>query len=251
MTDTILLTLVFFILVLILYFLSRKSLQTMFFLLRSIIKHNWFVYSCIAIIYFPGTVVHEMSHFFAAIVLFLRVRDIHLLPEWDNKSIKLGHVTYEKADPIRGLIVGISPLFGAMLFFWMLYQFQLFPHDSIWIMIGVGYIIFSVSSTMFSSKQDLVDLIAGVGIFSVFSILIGLVLFLFQVDVGALFKYVPAGVYGHVNNFLYPINVYMYFCVWIHGGIVVLYYSLKKLQGKKRHVQHGHHYPRHHTSHSQ
>jgi hypothetical protein len=208
----------------------------MFRLLQRVFKNTWLVNSCIALIYFPGTVVHELSHFIAAIVAFLKVRDLHVLPEWDHKSIKLGHVTYEKADPIRGILVGISPLFGATLLFWALYQFEVFPHESIVISIAVGYLVFSVSSTMFSSKQDLVDLVAALGFFFALSIVLGAGLVLFEVNIGLLFQRIPLVVYERMAAFLFPVNMYMYGSVLIHGGIIALGTFVRILRGKNKHV---------------
>ena len=68
-----------------------------------------------ALLYFPGTAVHEMSHLVMAMILNLKVRDISLLPKIRGNTIKLGTVTYEKKDVVRGLIVGIAPFLQRFL----------------------------------------------------------------------------------------------------------------------------------------
>lgn len=50
----------------------------------------------IALLYFPGTAIHEMSHLVMAMVLNLKVRDITLIPKVRGNTLKLGTVTYEK-----------------------------------------------------------------------------------------------------------------------------------------------------------
>jgi hypothetical protein len=96
-------------------------------------------------------VLHELSHFFLAMILFLPVLGLEIFPKFEDQSIKLGAVHYIKKDFLRGFIVGIAPFFGAMLFFWLI---SYLPAN-----IFSYYLIFVVSSTMFSSKKDIEDLL--------------------------------------------------------------------------------------------
>ena len=116
--DNIVLQPVFFIiLLLILFFLSCQTTNEIFYFLRMFIKNDSTVFGLVTFFFLPGTILHEFSHFFMAIILFLPVHKIQILPEFEKNYIKLGKVLYEKKDVIRGVIVGIAPLLGAMLFF--------------------------------------------------------------------------------------------------------------------------------------
>lgn len=155
----------------ILYFISRKTTTLFFYFLRRISHHEKFNFSLIAILYLPGTIIHEMSHFFAALVLFLKVRDVSIFPSFQKNYIKLGSVTYERKDFIRGFLVGIAPLGGGMMVLYGIGSFHLFPSPHFLLNALMIYFIFTVSSTMFSSSQDLVDflymipfLVIGVGL---------------------------------------------------------------------------------------
>ncbi len=141
----------FFLNLIFIYFISRLSLNEIFYFLRKLIKNEKLVYYFVALIFFPGTIIHEFSHFFAATILFLPVKDIKIFPQIENHSIKLGTVYYIKKDFLRGFLVGIAPLFGAMLFFWVISHLTL--------NLFFYYLIFVVSTTMFSSKKDLEDLL--------------------------------------------------------------------------------------------
>jgi hypothetical protein len=120
----------------------------------------------------------------AALFLFLRVRDITVWPQFENNSIKLGSVKYEKKDFFRGFLVGIAPLVVGILIFYLFFYFSLFPSSIFWVNIPIVYFLFILSITMFSSKQDMVDLIYLIPLI----LFIGLILYIFNIDVTIIFR---------------------------------------------------------------
>jgi hypothetical protein len=142
---------IFFATVLVLYFASRHTINEIFYFFYCLIGNKKISFWLISIIFFPGTLIHELSHFFLAMILFLPLVGLDIFPKFEGQSIKLGSVHYVKKDFLRGFIVGIAPFFGAILFFWLISHLpmNLFSY----------YLIFVVSSTMFSSKKDLEDLL--------------------------------------------------------------------------------------------
>lgn len=170
----------FYLLIIItaLFFLSKMINNQLFCLLRKFTARKNLIYSIISLLYLPGTILHEFSHFFAATIMFLKVREIRIFPEFEKNYIKLGRVIYEKKDFFRGFLVGIAPIFGALIFFYLIFNFQLF-HSNNWLTnIFLMYLIFSISSTMFSSKQDLVDFAYIIP----FMIFLWIILYIFQID---------------------------------------------------------------------
>jgi hypothetical protein len=133
------------------YFVSKTSLNTFVSVLDRFLPRS-FIFALISLLFFPGTLVHEGSHVFTALCLFLPVKNIHLWPEWDHKSIKLGHVEYEKRGLWRSIIVGLAPLPFGLFAIWFIVNW----HLPVWL---TGYLMFVITSTMFSSKSDLVDVI--------------------------------------------------------------------------------------------
>ncbi len=123
-----------------------------------------FVVYLLWLLYLPGIVLHELAHLLLAFALLLQVRSINLLPtimedEEGKQSVKLGSVTYYKADPIRGLLVGIAPFFLGTFALLLLFHFIKFPNTYFKYNIFFAYVSFIISSTMFSSKKDLHDLL--------------------------------------------------------------------------------------------
>lgn len=180
--ETIQIQLLFFIIqALLLYLITRSTLRGLFIYLSSFTRNKKVVYALISTIYFPGTLLHETAHLAMATILLLRIKEIQIFPKITaENTIKLGHVLYEKRGAIRGVLVGAAPFFVGIAFFWSLTYFNLFPNPNLWLTILFGYLIFAVSSTMFSSRQDLVDIlyaiplvIMGIGIVYIFDLTAG------------------------------------------------------------------------------
>lgn len=151
--------LLLFIQLFVLYPVIHKSATELFRLIYVLTHSKDISFACIAVLLLPGTIVHEISHFFAATVLLLPVGEVQIMPEWHDNQIRLGKVTYAKTDAIRSVLVGIAPIFGAFLVLTFAYLFHLFPASNIWLTVLGGYLLYSITANMFSSKQDLVDLI--------------------------------------------------------------------------------------------
>ncbi len=122
-----------------LYFLMRRLLPKLFRRLGV-----WLF----AILFLPGTFLHEMSHFLTALFLLVPVGTIELMPQRQGDSVKMGSVPIGKTDPIRRTLIGIAPIiFGlGVLFVTTPLTIPIWVH---------GFIAFEVGNTMFSSKKDL------------------------------------------------------------------------------------------------
>lgn len=148
------------------YFLVSRSTSVLFLFFSRFLPRP-FPHMLIAILYFPGTLVHELAHVIAAALLFIPVRGIYLLPSWNNHSLTLGHVVYERRDFVRGFLIGIAPLPAALVVLWFLFINYDFFSQSITGLIMLGYLLFAITSTMFYSKSDLKD----GGVFLLFAVL--------------------------------------------------------------------------------
>ena len=208
---------------LLLFFLSRQTINELFYFLRLFFKNEHFIFSLVSLIFLPGTILHEMSHFFMAISLFLKVRDVRIFPEKHGNTIKLGMVTYEKQDFIRGILVGIAPVFFGFFLFFVLAYFKFFPSENIFINLVFIYLIFVISSTMFSSKQDLVDLI-----FIIPLVIIALALvYIFNIDLRFIFA--NQKIIMNLNYFSQMINYYLLYSLIINVGLILFFKSSRKL----------------------
>lgn len=108
----------------ILYFITRRSIQNLFTGLRLIFRHNGTVYTLMAVLFFPGTVVHELAHAVMARALWLKVTHINLFPTRAHNTLKLGSIEYIKRDFLRGVLVGVAPILAGLLILWLIAYFS-------------------------------------------------------------------------------------------------------------------------------
>jgi hypothetical protein len=128
----------------------------------------------LAFLLLPGTIIHELSHYSMAKLLFVYAGHIHLLPSHEGNILKLGSVQVGKTDIIRSVLIGIAPfLFGLTIILSTIYaviHFQLI--NNLWIILLTAYITFEIGNTMFSSKRDMEGAIPlFTGVFSLLAIL--------------------------------------------------------------------------------
>ncbi len=172
--------------------LTHHSFQTLYLFLYKVTRSDFIAKVGITLLFFPGTVVHEMSHFFAAMLMNLRVRSANVLPVFEDDGIKLGTVVYERKDPFRGILVGIAPLFGGVAVSWGLVALLYLPltnHPLIHALIY--FLLFTITSMQFSSRQDLIDAVWLIPMIIGIAILI----YIFGVDViGLLYKLDQTGI---------------------------------------------------------
>lgn len=197
------------------YLISRQVINEFYFLLKKIFKKEKIVFLFLSLIFFPGTIIHELSHFFAAMILFLPVKDIKIFPEIEEKGVKLGSVYYIKKDFFRGFLVGIAPIFGAMASLWTVSHL---PQNFI-----VYYFIFSVTSTMFSSKKDLEDLIYLIPML----LLISALVYLFNIEIDFLLQKVFTD--NLLVSFLKRVNYYLVISIFINFFIFVILRLLRSI----------------------
>ena len=213
----------FFIQIVLLYFLSRLTINKAFRFLQMFSKNDQLIFSLVSLIFFPGTIVHELSHFMAATVLFLKVRSIDILPRREGTEIKLGSVLYEKKDFVRGVLVGIAPIFSGVLIFWFVAKFRLFPAENILLNIVFLYLIFAISSMMFSSKKDLVDLI--------YIIPLGVFLygFYYIFDLRLDFLIQNEALRQGMTKFIQQVNIYLLISLGVNLTLLLLFFTIKKI----------------------
>lgn len=206
-----------------LYFISRQTTNQIFHVLRLFIKNEKSIFAIISFIFFPGTIIHEMAHFFMAIILMLKVRGITIFPTWEEGYIKLGSVVYEKGDYVRGVLVGIAPIIVGLLFFWWISATNIFPSDNLSITIALGYLIFVISSTMFSSKQDLVDLV-----FLIPFVVLGFII-MYLLDIKIQIS-LDKSIISRITEYVKTVNTYIALSIAIQIGILMLLHSIKTIK---------------------
>lgn len=142
---------------LVLFLLSHVVIRQLSFLFYRITHSKKWSIRLLAILFLPGTTVHELSHAVTSEILFVRTRGITLIPQIEGDTVKLGSVQIEKTDFIRSFFIGIAPFIvgtGLILGLVWLTASNIIPRTLLSIIL-VGYALFTISNTMFSSKRDL------------------------------------------------------------------------------------------------
>lgn len=110
------------------------------------------------LIFLPGTILHELSHWIVAELLGVRTGEISILPDFevdpeDNRE-RLGSVQTAKTGPIRSFLIGAAPFFTGLFILWILGNLLLSGGWLLWQYALILYGIIVIGSSMLLSKED-------------------------------------------------------------------------------------------------
>lgn len=116
-----------------------------------------------SLVFLPGTVIHELSHFLAATATGTKTGKIEILPEYledsigGNRHVALGYVQVASMNPIQGFIVGIAPLItGILLLVWLAPMIIAHYYGGDTLLFALKtYLFFTVANSLFPSWSDI------------------------------------------------------------------------------------------------
>jgi hypothetical protein len=148
-----------------------KNIYLLFFLLtqdkeQSVHLLTW--------LFLPGTIIHELSHLLVAEVLGVATGELSFKPEIkENDQVHLGSLKVAKTGPLRHFLIGLAPTLAGITSIALITHFTFLPllqktlslsfqpinyqnHIiNLTLLFLISYLLFCLSNTMFSSKQDL------------------------------------------------------------------------------------------------
>lgn len=159
-----------------LLFLQRRLHQETMAVFLMLTRNREMALLLFSLLFFPGVVLHEMSHWFSAKLLGVRTGKIWLIPErLPDGNLRMGYVEAERVDFVRESLIGFAPLlFGGLFVAYAgLYQLKfhllwrtlmnaelatlldsfagLYTQSDFWLWF---YLTFVVSATMMPSPSD-------------------------------------------------------------------------------------------------
>ena len=138
----------------ILYIVSGALSKQIFKLLDSLLHNRKRTMWLFAILFLPGTTIHELSHWLMATILFVPTGDISIMPKLEENKINLGHAEIGKSDLFRRFFIGVAPFIsGLTIIFLTIHFFENDLSTAVNLLI-LGFVVFQIGNTMFSSKRD-------------------------------------------------------------------------------------------------
>lgn len=157
-----------------LYWLSNQLQKQLSILLYRMFKTQKRVVWILQLLFWPGVLVHEMSHLIVGRLLLVKTSNLSIIPKIKPSGIiQMGSVMVPRTDRLRMFLIGIAPVFvGMAIIFSLLWlgQEQQLWQNWIWLL-AVGYAIFQIANNMFLSSSDVEGALA---LFIMLAIILGL-----------------------------------------------------------------------------
>lgn len=111
-----------------------------------------------SLIFLPGTILHELSHWVVAEILQVKTGEITIFPDLveGGENKRLGSVATARSDPFRGFLIGIAPFLSGLASLIIMGRLLEFGWGSfpLWQLILLIYGIIVVGNSMMISSSD-------------------------------------------------------------------------------------------------
>lgn len=197
-----------------------QELSAMSLLLFGRVRPGEWLYT---LIFLPGTILHELSHWIVAEILGVHTGKITILPDYDqdtphSRERRLGSVETSRSDPFRGFLIGVAPLLTGLTTLVVLGSLLGNP-DLTWLLRFVlVYGLIVVGSSMHLSRADYQSLPF---------------ILIFFVVLLAIFLFTPLEFPLSIVNALTPVftllNTYLSVTVLAILGSIGISYSIRRI----------------------
>lgn len=162
---------------LLLFLLSRKLINNLAGLIYKLTHSHKAVVHILAILFLPGTIIHELAHLLFAGVMLVPVGELSVMPEVEEKGVKLGSVQIGHSDPIRRTIIGVAPVLLGMILIFSIFVLVKIGVSPWWQVLLALYFLFQIGNTMFSSKKDIEGSILFLILTTILTVTVALILY--------------------------------------------------------------------------
>lgn len=219
--------LLFCVLFISLFLLSRALTATISLFFLRVTRNHGLAIQLLAILFLPGVILHELAHWLFASLLFVPTGEIEFFPQVQGDSVKLGSVQIAKTDPLRRFLIGVAPiLFGLAVVGGIFSFFSPSLTQLTWATVIVGYTVFEIGNTMFSSAKDL----EGVVIFIVLLALFLTLLVFLHIPIFAFLQQLAIEVAKQV--FVRTLNGFFLVAIGIDVFVILLFRLLMEILRK-------------------
>lgn len=118
-----------------------------------------------SLVFLPGTIIHEVSHFLVAAATGTRTGKIEIFPEFiddflekkERQGVALGSVQVARMNPVQGFLVGLAPfLSGMVLLIWLASLMRVnYSIQNISVLSLQIYLFFVIANSFFPSWTDI------------------------------------------------------------------------------------------------
>ncbi len=149
-------TLLCFLIVSSIFFLSSHLNSAIYQIAILLTRNKKFSFGVLILLLLPGTIIHELSHFIIATLLFVPSGNLTIFPKIEEGRVKAGSLHHANTDPIRRTLIGLAPMIVGLLLIYIAGQL-LFQNlsNSLLLLFAIYYLLFVTSISMFSSQKDL------------------------------------------------------------------------------------------------
>ncbi len=121
--------------------------------------------------------MHELAHLLFAGIMLVPVGELSVLPEIEERGVKLGSVQIGHCDPFRRTIICVAPVLLGLILIFAIFLLVKIGVSPWWQVILALYFIFQIGNTMFSSKKDVEGSIIFVILIVALTVIISLIIY--------------------------------------------------------------------------
>lgn len=214
----------FFGLLAVLFLVSQEMTKSISFVMYRMTHSQKISMYALAVLFFPGVVVHELSHFLSALLLGVHAENPEFFPKMIDGRLKLGSVSIQKTDPIRKTLIGVAPVLGGVgMLLLGVFLYREYMSESALAFVILAVVYFQIANSMFSSRKDM----EGTGIFFLILIGLGIALWMLQVPVLSFFLTSEIGLL--IQSLLERGSLYLGIAVFIDIVLLTLLWIIAKL----------------------